>query len=280
MKPENRQSGQALVGTLVILVLVFAMAGAVALAATSLLHRQSSHRTAIAEDLRASDASTAAVAYVLQAHPTCPGITAAGSPPPPPRFSSSLPGPYTSSAFCLRVDEVATPTLTAPVTGMVLNWVRVPGSTSSGSKLCGSALVPSSTKIRAWLFFSALAGLTAAWVDGQATCDPNAAKRECPFTPGLGQPVVQAAMDCDLADVPSQAYLHVLNPLSSPTVVRFVANGNQQQSGDQPPTPDTTGSIYELVAGTGLSAWPQFEEGAVFVSRDRLTTTLLSEGAL
>lgn len=275
MKPQNRQSGQALVGTLVITVLVFAMAGAVALAASSLLERQSSHRTAIAEDLRASDASTAAVAYVLQAHPTCPGITTAGGPPPPPRFSSALPGPYTSSAFCLRVDEVATPTLAAPVIGMVLNWVPVPGST------CGSALVPASTKIRAWLFFSAVAGLTAAWVDGQSKCDPNAVKRECPFVPGLGQPVVQAAMDCDLADVPSQAYLHVLNRLSSPTVVRFVANGNPQQSGDQPPTPDTTGSIYELVAGTGLSAWPQFEEGAVFVSRDGNTPPiLLSEGAL
>jgi hypothetical protein len=79
MKRRERQSGQALVGTLVIMVIVFAMAGALALAASSLLDRQSTHRTAIDSDLRASDSITAAVAQVAgrgkDSGPPCPAAS-------------------------------------------------------------------------------------------------------------------------------------------------------------------------------------------------------------
>jgi hypothetical protein len=264
MKSHRFESGQALIGTLVIMVLVFAMAGSVALAASSLLDRQSSHQGAIASDLRASDALTAAVARVagrgLQAQPG--GLCA-----PATTFSTFVPGGFTSTASCLRFDEVPTPDVSA----IALNW--------GGG--CATVPLPSSFGTRSWIFFSALAGAGAgltAWVDGEAGCDRRAAgsdEAKCPYfaTTTVGQ----AAMDCNLAEIRTQAILHVVNPLASPVAVHFVSNGTPQSGGSQV---DTTGSIYELAGTTGLTAGPQFEEGAVFVSRDGATTALVSEGAL
>jgi hypothetical protein len=262
MKDYRFESGQALVGTLVIMVLVFAMAGSVALAASSLLDRQTSHQGAISTDLRTSDALTAAVAHVagrgLQAQPTC--ATAS-----PATFSTILPGGFNSSVSCLRFDEVTTPDVGA----VALTW--------AGG--CATVPLPSGVRSRSWVFFGALAGAgLAAWVDGQAGCDPRAAERaECRFSSTAT--VALAAMDCDLAEIGSQPILHVVNPLSSPAAARFVTNGTPPAGGDEGgATPvDTTGSIYVLAATTGLTAGPQFEEGAVFVSRDGAATALLSE---
>jgi hypothetical protein len=273
------ESGQALIGTLVIMVLVFAMAGSVALAASSLLDRQNSHRNAIAGDLRSSDAIAAAVANIAgrgpQSSPPCPVADS---------FMRTLPGGWASSVSCLRFDAVAVPNSgTGPVVGAILlNWDQ------QGSSWCGSALVPASSGPAVWLFFNALNGVgpTSAWVDGRNSgCVQGT---QC-ATPAVGAPVFQAAMNCDLADVPSPAYLHVLNGLGpnglpSPTVARFVANGTPKGGGGEGAhdgnNQDTNGSIYLLAATTGLSAGSQFEEGAVYVSHDGKTTALLSEGAL
>jgi hypothetical protein len=263
MKFRRGESGQALVGTMVIMVLVFAMAGSIALAASSLLDRQSSHRGAIASDLRASDAIAAAVAHVaghgLQAQPTCTSATT---------FTSVLPGPYTSSTSCLRFDGIATP-----------NVGVIPLSWNSG---CVTVLLPSTAQVKTWLFFSALAGSGfTAWVDGLAACDPNSTKKECPVSVAAAA-VGQAAMNCDVAEVAKPARLHIMNPLASPAAVWFAPNATPvtPSDGDAGGNPaDTSGSIYMLAATTGIPAGP-IEEGALFVSRDGSTAALVSEGAL
>jgi hypothetical protein len=279
MKVPNPESGQALVGTLVIMVLVFAMAGSVALAASSLLDQQTSHRTAIDTDLRASDAITGAVAHVAghgqDNGPVCDSSTTS--------FPNRLPG-FDSTATCLRVDEVASATLGV----IALPW--------SGG--CANAPLTGSGKVV--LFFSALAsGGLKTWVDGNPRCDSDSyGSGKC--TSSITATVGLRAIECDLGQVQGPV-LHVLNPLSSPAAVRFVnksstsgsgtgggggANGGgtsqsgSENGGSQAATTGPIGSIYELAASTGLPAGPQFEEGSVFVSHDGISTVLVSEGAL
>jgi hypothetical protein len=267
MKRRERQSGQALVGTLVIMVIVFAMAGALALAASSLLDRQSTHRTAIDSDLRASDSITAAVAQVAGRGKD------SGPPCGPATIVSTLPGGFQSTATCLRLDEVAPSTLGV----ITLPW-------GNG---CTSSAIASRSKV--WLFFSALASSgMKVWVDNLAVCVPSAfAVGKCPFS--ATATVSQKAIECDLSDLQAPV-LHVQNFLSSPAAIRYVSfaggngnnngNNNGNGGGNQGNAATTIGSIYELVATTGLTAGPQFEQGTVFVSDSGTVTTLLSEAAL
>jgi hypothetical protein len=259
MKVPNPESGQALVGTLVIMVLVFAMAGSVALAASSLLDQQTSHRTAIDNDLRASDAITGAVAHVAghgqDSGPVCDSSTTS--------FPNRLPG-FDSTATCIRVDDVASSTLGV----IALTW-------SNG---CANAPLTGSGKVV--LFFSALAsGGLKTWVDGNTRCDSDSyGSGKC--TSSITATVGLKAIECDLGQVQGPV-LHVLNPLSSPAAVRFVSKvSGSENGGNQGATTGPTGSIYELAASTGLPAGPQFEEGSVFVSHDGISTVLLSEAAL
>jgi hypothetical protein len=267
MMRQKSQSGQALVGTLVIMVLVFGMAGALALAASSLLDRQSTHRTAIDSDLRASDSITAAVAQVAgrgkdsAAGPACESTT----------IASTLPGGFHSTATCLRIDEVA------PSTQGVITLPWGDGCTSSAI----------ASRTRVWLFFSALAGSgMKVWVDNLAVCVTSAfGVGKCPFS--ATATVTQKAIECDLSDLQSPV-LHVQNFLSSPAAIRFVSigatngnnNGNGDGGGNQGNSATAIGSMYELVATTGLTSGPQFEQATVFVSENGAVTTLLSEGAL
>lgn len=258
MTTTRSQSGQALIGTLVIMMLVFAMAGGLALAASSLLHEQVAHRTAITNDLRGEDAITAQVARVAgrsakDPNPRCQPLAT---------FTNVLPDGFSSQATCLRFDEVAAPDMGS----LVLSW--------SGG--CGSAAVPLTQGKHVWLFFAAVnnsSGMVA-WADDQGTCDLQLrGKVACSFShssPGVGL----AAMDCDLDGMGSPT-VHVANLLSSPSAVRFVKS-SFPNTGDQ----EGDGSIYELAATTGLGQGMNFEEAAVFVSGDGSLTRLLAGGTL
>jgi hypothetical protein len=271
MRRSTSESGQVLVGTLVIMVLVFGMAGSVALAASSLLDRQASRRSAIDSDLRASDALTYAVANIAGRGLDVTDQQFLKDCLPAKSFSNSLPGGFQSTASCSRFDGVIIPVGgSAPdVSAIPLLWAG----------RCASA--PLSTNVGSyWVFFNALSssGLVA-WVDNQANCGqavPGGA--ECPKSVAPGQSIAQVAMDCNLAELRTP-FLHIVNRLSSPAVARFVANNSSSPPVDHDGG-DTTGSIYELAATTGLGAGQQFEEGAVFVSRDGKATALVSEGSL
>jgi hypothetical protein len=283
MRRHQQQSGQALIATLVIMLFVFAMAGAIALAASSLLNRQNTTRNALDGDLRAGDAIAAAVAHVAGK-----GVAASAVchpyPDSPETLTNPLPRGYVSSVSCLRMDEVATP--------QVLTSVLIPWNSA-----CATPTVQLPSRNRVWVFFSALAGAgLRAWVDGAAGCSSSPqGKVECQFSQTTGRGVALVAMDCDLAEVTGNSFLHVWNPLSSPTAARLANNatpaaggngangngnggGNNGRSAAAAPV-DTSGSIYELAATTGLGS-PLYEEGAVFVSRDGKETALVAEGSL
>ncbi len=296
---RRQQSGQVLVGTLVIMILVFAMAGSLALAVSSLLDRQSSHRSAVDGDLRASDSLGAAVSRVagrgLDSKPNGATCETQNSE----LFTVPLTAPLLSPTVnCLRFDEVSAP---PTLESIVLPWV-------SG---CATAALGGSPR-PVWIFFSALgtsgAGATgvSAWVDDDVVCKPGEAQtapcaQTVPPTNVAPTHVAQVAINCALT---TQTHmLHVRNQLPSPVAARVVASAGlatsaQRLGGDNSGGPggknsggpnenaagqneaDTSGSIYQVAATTGLPAGQQWEEGAVFVSRDGKTTTLLVEGSL
>lgn len=267
MNRRTAQSGQALVATLALMVLVFGIAGGIAFAASTLLDDQSSHRTAISRDLRAQDVVSAEVARVAGRGATggpCQSTTI---------WNNLLPEGYTSKATCLRVDQVVGPALGS----IVLPWLGG----------CASSPVPASQGSNVWLFFNALAGSgITAWVDANASCNPGGYSRgDCKFS-GASQ-VVQAFVTCDLSEF-HPPVVHVMNRVPSPTTIRFTGNSNpteQGQDGDGDGggqgngSSDGAGSIYELFGTTPLSAGT-FEEAFVFVSRDGRTTQLLALGTL
>jgi hypothetical protein len=268
MSRRTAQSGQALVGTLAVMMLVFGLAGGIALAASTLLDDQSSHSTAIARDLRAEDVVSAEVAHVA-GHGATGSLCQSTA-----TWTDLLPEGYTSQATCARFDQVVAPALGS----IVLPWMGG----------CASAALPPSQGQNVWLFFNALAGSgITAWIDGNASCTAGAyAHGDCKFS-AMSQ-VVQARIPCGLGEFPSPV-VHVMNQVPSPSTVRFTGYSGNQTGQNQVADADTggrasassdgTGSIYELVGTTPLSAGT-YEEAFVFVSRDGRTTQLLAQGTL
>ena len=273
MTKQSTQSGQALIGTLVLMILVFGMAGGLAMAASSLLHEQVAHRTAIANDLRAENAVMAQVAQVAGRGAGDTSQTCRQQPP----VTNTLPDGFASQAYCYRFDGADS----ADMGSIVLSW-------TAG---CGSASIPLTRGEHLWIFFSAVdsSGMIA-WVDRSAGCDSKGkGQNACSFRHASLGPAL-AAMDCDhLQDLGSPS-VHVLNVLSSPSAVRIVKGGGGGGDGGVGTGGDGdgqgngnsagSGSIYEFAATTGLGRHMQFEEAAIFVSRDGKTTRLLAQGAL
>ena len=213
---RRQESGQVLVGTLVIMILVFAMAGSLALAVTSLLDRQTSHRSAVDNDLRAADALAAAAAIVAghgvdsNAHSTC-------GTQDPEIYAANLPGPFKSSVSCRRFDEVSAP---PDLRSVVLPW----------SSNCATVILTDRGHV--WLFLSALGGSgMTAWIDGSTACNvsnaPSAGCHEVLAPAG----VVHLALGCELT---AQTHtLHLRTPLSSPAAARVVGSSVQSDNGHQ-----------------------------------------------
>lgn len=269
MSHRSAQSGQALVGTLALMVLVFGLAGGIAFAASTLLEDQNSHRAAIARNLRAQDVVSAEVASVAgrgAVSGQCQSMATWDILPDAPK-----------DPHCLRIDQVAAPALET----LVLHR-------QSG---CASAPVPASQGKNVWLFFNALraSGITV-WVDESASCPSGnrAPAAICSkLVPGGGQ-IAQVSVSCDLGDL-NRPFVHVANGLSSPSTIRITRNSGQtgqnqgatdgDAGGQSKVDVDGAGSIYELAATTGPDSGT-YEEAFVFVSRDGRTTQLLAEGLL
>jgi hypothetical protein len=253
---KRRQTGQALVGSLVVTTLAFLMAGAVAVGTSALLSQESNNGpNASSRDLSAQDALAAAVAGVAGK-----GSGGGSAPCSTPSLlpATVLPSGYSSQAHCARVDGVPSGPLTL---------VRLSGN-------CAFADMSSYSSDRVLIWFSSK-GNVSAWVDNQSGC-----KQKNPLcsnvAPTVDGSIFQLVLDCDIAaQNPVQygtgnttLYLHVQNSGQSPFLVRLA---RYTSSG---------GAIYVLAASTGLPGGPAYEEADVWVSPDGAQTALRFEGIL
>lgn len=270
----KEQSGQALAGVMVVMLIVFALAGAVAVAASALLARQGGSRNAFTENFTAQSAATDALAQVAGSTNRCsaPPLPPAALPIVFPRPDPAL-GSDSQTATCSRVDNVAT----SPPDYLAFDWGTAPKAR------CSTTVLPSSTSgKKIYVLFNARS-TTGGWAYVDATqsdqgCPlslPSTTPPQCPssssgpvatsnctpckqprFQP-LGQSLVaQVALQCDLMALPggSQAYLHLRNTVQSPT--RGFLGLRLDQGG---------GSLYLIAAATNLGPSRDYEEALMYV---------------
>lgn len=266
----NPQRGQALVGVMVVMVILFALAGAVAIGASTLLASRSS-ASATTNDFRLRSAVNDSVAQVA-------GLTRACSATPPPSpLPTPTPSPIPSTlplalpppdgagqALCVRMDGVASDGVT-----------RLPTPVPNASG-CRTLDLGMKGPLRvAVLFDVAPGGAGWAYLDGSAPCgtQPPVGLNGTPclsrFFAFTNPAWTQSALSCDLPDGET-AMLHVKGSATSPRQV-FVA---QQSSGAT-----TSGSVYLLAVQSPVSSG-QMEETVLFVSDDGRTSRQLYEAPL
>jgi hypothetical protein len=252
-----RESGQALVGALVVTTLAFLMAGAVAVGASALLSQENNGQNASSSDLTIQDALAAAVAGVAGK-----GVAGGSAPCTSPTLLSAtvLPSGYSSQARCARVDGVPS----GPLTLLPLPW--------SGN--CAIVDLSAYSHSHVLIWFSAN-GNVSAWIDNtQSGCR----QRQTLCSGSASGSVSQLVLDCDIAAEAQEecsgncqndpVYLHVQSSAQSPVMARLATYAS------------SGGSIYVLAATTGIPGGPANEEADVWVSQDGASTQLRFEGTL
>jgi hypothetical protein len=264
---RRRQEGQALVAAMVVMLILFALAGAVAIGATTLLSSQRDQGGTFRDDLTVQSAVSDAVARVAGSQTRCG--------PAQPALSIDLPeqdNPASSDpsfALCVRADDVQPDTIRTTA----LNWAR-DGAPGLGSApwLCITVQLPGNGIAIAFDARWTLGGY--AYVDGQGltSCNPQ------PPPPGPTVPCqrsfpgsttpVQMVLSCQFSTFgPSDhAYLHIRSAEQAPARV-FTAH-----------QATNSGSMYLLAARTGLPR-PDYEEAVVHVDPTG-ATRLAYEGRL
>lgn len=272
---RRHQRGQALVGVLVVMLILFALAGAVSLATSVLLRQQSGTRSAYTDDFAAQNATADAVSQVAGSVSRC-SVTAASYPRtarPPTPLSISFPNGVTdvaAAAYCGRIDQVAS---TVPqYLYNNLTW----GTTS---KCIVPQALPRANKV--WIFFNARWSSTGG--GGYAYVDSDSNPSLCSSTPPTptssfrcGQvipqpppaPVISVALSCDLGGA-APLYLHIANFSAKSPLQVFIMDQDPQG-----------GSIYLLASATKLRSGPDYEEAILFVSADGSINRLLYEARL
>jgi hypothetical protein len=259
---RKNQDGQALVAAMVIMLILFALAGGVAVAASGLL-QQGRARGAAITDLSRQSAVADAVSQVAGTTTRC------GVPPSAAVFpdidaddltalSLAFPDPVTMNtswtALCVRVDHVVPPTGAA--------WANLTWRSN-----CGTVPLPAQ---HVTTFFDARVGGKGGlvYVDDQpsaVTCLSQLPSSACSATnpqPHCVQcgrtinanvnPVVQATLDCDLSQA-TAAFLHVVNSSSAQSPARAFTVGSS-----------TTGGSAYLIA-THLGTGNDYEESVLLV---------------
>lgn len=270
---RSRQKGQALVAAMVVMLIVFALAGAVAIGASTLLATQHEQGGTFRDDLTVQSAVADAVAQVAGSRSRCSTSSSAA-------LGLSLPDQdrptyAPSSALCLRTDAVQLDTLA----GHALDWAS--GSIQGNSVppwRCMTLKLPGNKVAISFDFRSSLGGW--AYVDKQSfnACDP-----QLPISPPAPAPAcqkafsgsvtpVQVSLSCQFATFATTdtAFLHIRNSEASPARV-FTAH--------QDATDPNAGSLYLFAARTGVPSRPDYEEAAVTVDPTG-ATTLAYEGKL
>lgn len=262
------QRGQALVAVMVVMIVLFALAGAVAIGASTLL---TSHGNSDAtnDDFQVRSAVSDASAQIAGLPGRC------GAPPPLPSPSPTpsptlVPTPLNlvlpnamTQAFCVRADWVD-PTR--------IDRHRPAGNctTLSLGQPGGRLAVLFDTRVTAggWAYLDtnqASAGC------GAPLPTPSPGPLACRRAFGAGAPVVQVALTCDFA-VNESAYLHLNVAGAGPQQV-FSARVNPQGQ-------DSAVGVLTLVAaGTGVPK-PDFEESLFYISDDGGTRRLVYEAPL
>jgi hypothetical protein len=279
------QRGQALVGVMVVMVILFALAGAVAIGASTLLTSRGSSNS-VNNDFRLHSAVNDSVAQVAGSTHTCgaapppsPLPTPTSSPIPTPLTLALPPPDSTSQTPCVRMDGVAI--------GAVRR-IAVPAP--SGQTCASSFDLPFTGPVRVAVVFdvhetavpnSAL-GSPWGWaylvpndfqqVLGCPTLPPNTLNGSpCETTiPASSTPTwTQVALTCDITGNET-AQLRIKGSATSPRQV-FAA--------PQDPHASTLGSFYLLAIQSPVSG-AAMEEALLFVSNDGKTNRLQYEAPL
>jgi hypothetical protein len=269
------QHGQAVVGVMVVMLLLFAMAGAVAVGASTLFasHGQSG---AAVDDFRVRSAVGDSVAQVAGSTLRCGAPPPLPSPSPTPTPTAPAtplaltlpPNGASTLAYCAREDYVVQDTLQ----NHTVSTAKLPG--------CATFDLGTPGAVREAVFFDARL-TTAGW----AYIDDNQKTPPCTSAPPNGAPappclesfngsktaVTQVALSCVFLSGET-VYLHVN---VSDVWPRLVFTAQQDPKGSS----NTVGSLYLLAAGTGLPS-PDYEESVFFVRDDLQVNSLLYEAPL
>lgn len=185
------QAGQALVGALVTMALLFAMAGGLVFAVSSLLDHQINTGNLYVADLGAQSAITAGGAYVA-GH----GLATGPSLCPAPGTAPILANGQITGVLCRQIDNImpGTPAVAR------LAWTGT----------CSITPVTRAGGQHILLWFSAV-GATSAYVDGTASgCSGGSSICAATGSPQPPVQLVQLALDCDLGGL-GAPYLHISN---------------------------------------------------------------------
>jgi hypothetical protein len=267
---KQGQRGQALVGVMVTMLILFALAGAVTIGASTLLSGQKNQGRLFADDFDRQSAVTDALAQVAGSGSTKCDATATPAPTP---LDITLPegaptsGPLT--AHCLGMPNSSS----NPPTNLHVDW--------PGAQKCTTVNLSSQTGNQTgnqtgkqWIFFDARTTLGAGnKPDGWAFVDQSqdVSTRQCQSSSLLAActgsgpncricgtdfsstKLAQVALHCDFSGSTSSTFLHIRNPLQSP---RLAFSVNQLSPG---------GSVYLIAASTGL-ALEEYEEAVMYVT--------------
>jgi len=260
--PRRGQSGQALVGVLVVLMLVVAMAGALSVVASAVLRQQAQTGPRFSTDLTTSNALMGALGQIAYGSsvpplPACDNQRSKS-------LTSVLPGGFTSVASCLRVDDLSEAAtdhgivrLDAPTNGCSITPLVSPVAT---------------THFRLW--FTALGAITATTIASNGDLDQlcgGSTATGCtggvvPAPIGVTQ-FTQVSFQCDLTGLTPvpKLWLYVRTSSNSPATARY---GKYDQG---------EASAYDVAAPTGLAGSNAFMEADLY-GEDSLSLTY--EGSL
>ncbi len=252
------QSGQALVGVLVTLTLVFAMAGGLIMLASGLLTQQRTAQQPFVSDLAAHSAIQGGLAIF-----TPPGSTPcgpSGGPPRPVTVPSAPPSTWTVT--CLRVDGVGEPA--SQRGAFPLKWL---GSSCSETPLAG--LPPAGgTDFRVWL---AVRGALDAWISPAPTACGSRGSQACDRTAAVSAAGVTVyVFHCQGS---SAARWLELSAPRSPVAGRWGARVDTQDA-------DESGSTYVVSAVPPARTVFPAVAADMFVTADGKQHSLMYEGEL
>jgi hypothetical protein len=283
---RGTQSGQALVAALVIMLILFALAGGVAVAASGLL-QQGRMRAGSVHDLEAQSAVADAVAQVAGTTSFCtvparsgtfPEVGASDSTTLPDSYPAPV-SPATTFVSCVRVDHV-TPALSMGLSN-AMPWPTAHCGVSQAldrAKLevlfdmrGPAAGAPDAT---VYVDDQAQASGCRQTLPGSAACSAQGPLPHCivcgrVVDPGI--PLAQVTFDCDLSGVTSPAYLHVYNPSFQSPSRAFTAARD-----------DNGGSMYLLATQlpAALRAGTDYEETVLLVPPQGAADELLYKGPM
>ena len=244
------QRGQALVAVLVVMMLIFLLAGAVSIGATNVLGRTDSTHDVAAEDLAVQSAVAVAADHAANRRPCGARLT------PDFTFGKNV-------GFCVSVTEIPP----ASLNGLTLTQ-RAPDG-------CSVTDLNSSAGTVRWIII-----LTAHWQPGSYAYIGEGGGTACPTSRPL---TVTPGCFADIRDAYSVAYPVALKcTLSGAHPSLYVRNGPGQPRSALSMQLDSapgTGFLYVTVTSTGLASPRDYEEAILYSPRPNVANLKLEIAA-